>query len=584
MIQQNIPQPQNRGFLDEPPVIIVISALFVLCFPAAVGAIILHRLIKKRNAPFPWPLVGFSGLLGLLMYILLALAPVVRALHHLIAVALLQQQYGYIALDVLPVWLSSILLLPFLLFGFQIMEVRNPDDRLLSSERQRERDLQRRVEKATARLKTMPEVVNGEYVLGVALGGDLQWVRERWATYPEDALGQHGVVLGESRIGKTNTLFRLSYGAKRYYDWDVLFVDGKGDEEASYVFYALMQEAGLRSDEIRVFPALHYNGWRGDPAAIYNRLLAIQDFTEPYYQNIAKVLLHLALYAPGPPVQSSAMLLARLQREELEALYAGRPEQTEVEALSTREIAGVRYRYQAFFASVHGQLDGTWTFEDARASYMMLKGLTLKEEASALGRFLIEDIAHWASERKPRNRRCLIILDDFSTFLEADAANLLERLAVYGASVFVSAQTIEALGDQALRLLGTTTVRLFHRSSDPDRLVARAGTHYEADRTDQIQGSRMTGVGSLRMREVPKIDPNRIRQLGRGQVILVSGGLSQHVLVAPVSLTTQQVEDAGEIIRHHQAAQVAQQPAAPTAQPPSAKGKPTALHASKPKP
>ena len=50
------------------------------------------------------------------------------------------------------------------------------------------------------------------------------------------------------------------------------------------------------------------DGWRGNPAAIHNRLMAMLGWTEPYYQDVASLLLRLALNAPGEdgPVRSSA--------------------------------------------------------------------------------------------------------------------------------------------------------------------------------------------------------------------------------------------------------------------------------------
>jgi hypothetical protein len=37
------------------------------------------------------------------------------------------------------------------------------------------------------------------------------------------------------------------------------------------------------------------DGWRGTPAAIHNRLVAMLGWTEPYYKDVASLLLRLAL-------------------------------------------------------------------------------------------------------------------------------------------------------------------------------------------------------------------------------------------------------------------------------------------------
>jgi hypothetical protein len=58
--------------------------------------------------------------------------------------------------------------------------------------------------------------------------------------------------------------------------------------------------------------------WRGTPAQVQSRLLAVEQFTEPFYQRVASAGLRLALTAPDmPPVDGSDELLRRLDVNEL---------------------------------------------------------------------------------------------------------------------------------------------------------------------------------------------------------------------------------------------------------------------------
>jgi len=136
---------------------------------------------------------------------------------------------------------------------------------------------------------------------------------------------------------------------------------------------------------------------------------------------------------------------------------------------------------------LEGKLDGDWAFEDADAAYVLLDGLALKEEAAGLGRFLIEDFAHYVGRRKPIDRRVLLVVDEFSTLsMDADAANLFERVRSLGASVIVSSQSYAGLGLGADRILDAAAGLICHQSADPERLAARAGTRPSIERTIQI--------------------------------------------------------------------------------------------------
>ena len=93
-----------------------------------------------------------------------------------------------------------------------------------------------------------------------------------------------------------------------------------------------------------------------------SRLLAVEQFTEPFYQRVASAGLRLALTAPDmPPVEGSDELLRRLDVDELAALWEGRPLQLkDIEAIGDH-LPGARLRYADFFAALAGAFDrGSW--------------------------------------------------------------------------------------------------------------------------------------------------------------------------------------------------------------------------------
>jgi hypothetical protein len=393
------------------------------------------------------------------------------------------------------------------------------------------------------------------------VAGDLfEWGRRDagrlWLAYPEADLSRHGVVVGAAGSGKTETLLRLSYLAARVYGWQVVFLDAKGDTATRERFVAAMLQAGIDAASIRTFPAQPYDGWRGDARALVNRLMEVSDFGEPYYREMALRVLDLATSAPPGPPGSSTELLGRLRKPALRMAYRARPEAAEIDDLAERDVAGVANRYRAFFGALGGSLDGAWAFEDAAACYLLLEGLALKAEAARLGRFFLEDFAHYAGVRKELARRVLLVVDEFSALESAaDAAHLFERLRSFGAAVIVSAQGYAGLGAAADRILDAAETLVLHRCADPERLVARAGTVPRVEHTRYLPSHAVPPgagrEGSVTRREGWRVRPNDVRQLPAGEAIVISGGKAGRVRVERLLPADELRAAAAEIVASH---------------------------------
>jgi hypothetical protein len=396
-------------------------------------------------------------------------------------------------------------------------------------------------------LAQAPEEAGGEGVLGAYLSGDLAgWVRPAggalWLAYPAADLARHGVVVGAAGSGKTESLLRLAWIAAAAYGWQVVFLDAKGDPATRDRFVAAMHRAGLTPGRVHTFPAHAYDGWRGDRRALVNRLMEVTDFSEPYYREMALRVLDLAVSAPPGVPRSSVELLERLGKPALRAAYRRDPQGAEVEQLAPRDVAGVANRYRAFFGAVGASLDGRWAFEEAAACYVLLEGLALKAEAARLGRFFLEDFAHYAAVRKDRAAPVLLVVDEFSALEStADAAHLFERLRSFGAAVVISTQGYAGLGPGADRILDAAHTVVLHRSGDPEKLIARAGTVSRLDHTRYVgvPAGRSGGAspgreGTVTRRERWRVAPNDVRQLPVGEAFVISGGLAARVAVAMV--------------------------------------------------
>jgi hypothetical protein len=216
--------------------------------------------------------------------------------------------------------------------------------------------------------------------LGIALDGDLaSWRQGRYVVPPAQLRGKAMAVVGAPGAGKTVTLLRLAYLAG-VLGRKVCFVDCKGTDPTLVPALIAAYRLGNPTARIGTWPDTAMDMWRGSPVQVASRLLAVEQFTEPFYQRVASAGLRLALTAPDmPPVEGSDELLRRLDVDELAVLWEGRPLQLkDIEAIADH-LAGARLRYADFFAALGGAFDrGTWSYEDVD-----LAVLTSQSPASA---------------------------------------------------------------------------------------------------------------------------------------------------------------------------------------------------------
>jgi len=285
-------------------------------------------------------------------------------------------------------------------------------------------------------------------------------------------------------------------------------------------FDQLMRRAGRTP---RLFPADHYDGWRGSGREIANRLIELIDWADEgggtYYRDLSVNLVRLACTAPKGPPRSSQQLLDRLDRTTLAGLWAGSPRAKELISFKDDHVAGCRHRYQAFFDAVDGQLDGTFAFEDSDCGYLLLNELIYGEETSKLARLLLEDFKQYVAARKRDGHQVLLIVDEFSAIASGERVpRLVEIVRSYGASLVLAPQAYEGMGgdEAAARILNASHTIILHAVPEPEQLVRVAGTTIEIEASTQHDAGRSLDVGSARPQHQYKVSPNEVRALQPG--------------------------------------------------------------------
>jgi hypothetical protein len=497
-----------------------------------------------RARPSPRVLFCLGGLaaIGWLLLFLLR-AAWLTLLAHLWHALVIAPSFSTFFGSLLLIWTWGLFLAPtaaMLLF----VAPTPPVDQFQMQQRQRRAHQQRAEQAAARRLQRQPlPRFPDALTLGTAVGGDLPWIQQGWLALPAPKMG-HLLVIGETGSGKTESILRLAVAA-RALGWQILYLDGKGNEATAVRFLAAMVEAGCR--RVAYFPTQPYDGWRGSLADLYNRYLAIQPFSQEWYQRVAQLVLAWAIHANAQAPLSSAELLRRLDKSVLASLYQGKPQAPRIKALEREDVLGVYMRYQAFFSTVGSQLDGSWAFEDVEAAYLQLGGLALKAEANSLGQFFLEEAAQYIVQRKSVGVPVLLIVEEVSALQAAtgSAADLFERARFYDTHVVVSSQSDAALGAEAERLLKASNTLIVHQYSYPEPLLLKAGKEMALEQSwQQDLWGRPTGRDVLRQKEVLRVAPDQVRQFTPGTAAVLSGGRSAIVRVAPVQVSPAALQQA----------------------------------------
>jgi hypothetical protein len=352
-------------------------------------------------------------------------------------------------------------------------------------------------------------------------------------------LCRHLLVCGATGSGKTETLLRLAWTLACTSDAPVFYLDGKGDRETASRFCGLMGDAGR---SIRVFPNEPFDAWRGEAHEIYGRLMEIIDYTSDgpaaWYRDVAKNVLRLVCEHPDGPPRSSAEALARMDADALAKAHQG---SSALAALTAQQIKQVRLRYEAFFGQTRGALDGTWSWEDTNAAYLLLDSLALREETAGLARMLFEDFAHYFTTRKPRHQFAVLIVDEFSSLAEgAGMAGRIEQARGFNTSLILAPQVVAGMGDEqeAARILGSVETVICHRVNTPEEICALAGTRRAVEYSTHFATEGATGEGSARIQHQFKVDPNKVRGLGPGQAYVISRGRAMKIQVLQAPAVT----------------------------------------------
>jgi hypothetical protein len=348
----------------------------------------------------------------------------------------------------------------------------------------------------------------------------------RWARVGEQpfflAPSQHqGVVLGLCERGVDMSLLRLATNAARG-GWKVICFDALGRDSQAATFLAAMQQAGRKP--IHIFPHEPYAGWNGTPLQILERLLQVAAPGEPYYQQIATLCLSACLSSGGQPSH-----LDEIVRRLVDMLQPKRSVFSQLPPIlrmvRPADLAGVPLRYGALARLIGDSLDGKWSFEHAEAAYFAFNAWSHPEQARALARFLLADLASYLTERAGGPERVLLLIKRPDLLFDLQrVAPLFAHMEHMGAGLFVAVRSAADLGSQATRILSNAQTLLVHRSSTFTPCEPYVSLPWWSTR------SRFNGT---------------VRHLSDDECLVIGGGEVSRIRLDPV------VIEAADVLRAH---------------------------------
>ncbi|WP_153414463.1 hypothetical protein [Nocardia macrotermitis] len=381
---------------------------------------------------------------------------------------------------------------------------------------------------------------------------------------PIEGLG-HQVVLGMSqKAGKTTMLVR--YGTALYTAfWHryvrtgekrplLIFVDCKGGKPGLATGRQVVKIAarlGVAPSRIALWPITNrLDLWAMDTEdmcatleAMINPVQANEAGSEHFKQNRIRVI-KLAVEAPCGPPRSKQQFLERLSNDWLTGAYANDTAiLDELDALGKNKppaIGDVSGKMRNIFAAIGEGFDGGRPLDSFDVIYATVPGTVRGEYARAQVAALNTLIEQFAAGE--HDRQIVLIEDEVSAVADKTGGisqiNIAERLLGMGVIAIFAAQNIYGLGqnpDDRRRLLeACPSGALLMKLEAGGKVSEVFGSAPVAESTCKTHDGKPGDEGSLGNRDTWFIDPNRLAQFERGDIVWVHSLQARFGHVIPV--------------------------------------------------
>ena len=360
-----------------------------------------------------------------------------------------------------------------------------------------------------------------------------------WLHLSETALGQHLFVQGSPGSGKTEMLKWLAYQVLHHTDWDLFFIDGKGDTALGEFLVEETQKArGVIPPMFRLGHERSgdaYNAFVGRREDIYNRLVASLDTGQvtggaAYYANANKTLLQLICYAPCGPPQDFIQLQERLNARWLLSAYREDKQELRNIMAVKKHLSDLAVWMQPLIRDFRNSVNRQgFTFDTARVGIFSIRTQSVGETSRQLLNILNADLLDFMGKRQ--HRPTVVIVDEFQAFKNESLADTLSLGRSSRLALVLATQDIAALGKQeiARRILANTKTKILMATDFPEEVGQIAGTQEILEHSYQHDTGQVTGVGTSRLQHQHQISLNDVSRLAPGEAYIIRQRYSSRV-------------------------------------------------------
>ncbi|APB01709.1 hypothetical protein KP696_19065 [Nocardia seriolae] len=383
---------------------------------------------------------------------------------------------------------------------------------------------------------------------------------------PIENLG-HMIVLGKSQMaGKTTMQVRLGTALYEAY-WHryvrtgekrplLINLDCKGGKAGLATGRQVVKIAhrlGVQPSRIALWPITsRFDIWDMDEddqtatlESMINPVQATDAGAEHFKQNRIRVV-QLATKAPGGKSKSRDDFLQRLTVDWLTKAYAGNPailaEIADLQQNKPPAIGDVAGKFRNIFNAIGEGFDGGRPLDSFDVIYATVPGTVRGEYARAQVAAITTLISQFACS--DHDRQIILIIDEMSAVSDKTGGinqfTIAERLLGMGVIGIFSAQNQYGLGqtqDERRRLMeACPSGALLMNLEGAGKVSEVFGTRPVTENSRHSKGGKVGDEGTLGNRETFFIDPNRLAEFKRGDVVWVHALKAQWGHVVPVEL------------------------------------------------
>lgn len=329
----------------------------------------------------------------------------------------------------------------------------------------------------------------------------------------------------------------------------------KGDQSLLGRVTAVAKASG-RLDDLQIlsmpFPdsSNYYNPLaRGIPTEIKDKIISSNIWTEEYYKKFSEmaVLIVLnAMTALKKPISLATLLETMGTLRNIETLGAELKEKNipnQISQLltaldrSVQPLSGlladltslVTSDFGYLLSDPQGEIDFLEAYLKKKIIYVQLNAGLYQETAVRLARMIIQDIksmGNYVQAYIPENERAFfsVFIDEFASIAFPAFTELINKARSANVAITIAHQSLGDLRQYGeffdSQIFESTNIKMIFRQTDPRsvNLITEMGGTVETEKiteqTSRLLGEHLnTGMGSARMVEKFRIDPNIIRDL-----------------------------------------------------------------------